>query len=360
MTSIVDTLAEATGNLPQRSTKAAGEAQRNAWLLQLEQAWISNAGTHHSGTDAGESNTDAYRDRMVPSAGQDNSMPCIPSLSDEPSRSVFSAAANSVTGNTAQSEVSADMQSEEAHARDESPRTNSIEKDTRGVTGHAVAQLTTDRFQSADSKAEAVSDISPLFKNSTIVQTGLQGANSLSTNMQVRSEVGGVASTSPILPPQQAKTFSAFGWATAASPTETLLSEKEGKAAQFEDVPRNAFGGSLARNETVVRGDQYAIRNLHLYQNGNTVQAWVRDVELSEIDAYSVAQTLQRELQHSALQLTTLTVNGKQLPISSAHEEEPSDGMDTFVSGNPSRNKPESASKINQTAMNNGGNTHGD
>ena len=360
MTSIVDTLAEATGNLPQRSTKAAGAAQRNAWLLQLEQAWMSNAGTHHSGTDAGGRNTDAYRDRAASSAGQDDSMSGIPSLSDETGRSGFAPAANSVTGNTAQREVSADMQSEEAPARDESPRAESIEKDTRDVTSHAVAQLTTDRFQPADSKAEAVSEIGSLFKNSTKVATGLQGENSRSPNMLIRSEVAGVASMSPVLPTQQAKTLNAFGWATAADRTETLLFGKEDKAAQFEDISRNASEGSLTRNETVVKGDQYAIRNLHLYQNGNTVQAWVRDAELSEIDACSVAQTLQSELQRSALQLTALTVNGKQLPISSAHEEERGDGMDAFVSGNPSRNKPESASRINQTALNNGGNTHGD
>jgi len=65
MTSIVDNLHDATGSMPHRLGKQANEAQRNAWLLQLEQAWMTNLGTHRSAAEIGSTDGGADADDAV-------------------------------------------------------------------------------------------------------------------------------------------------------------------------------------------------------------------------------------------------------------------------------------------------------
>ena len=59
--------------------------------------------------------------------------------------------------------------------------------------------------------------------------------------------------------------------------------------------------------------DTYAKRQLHLYPGADGVQAWIRDVDLNEIQAQAVALALRQELNGSGLKLKTLTLNGRKL-----------------------------------------------
>ena len=57
----------------------------------------------------------------------------------------------------------------------------------------------------------------------------------------------------------------------------------------------------------------YAQRKLHLYHGTDGVHAWIRDAELAEFQARSIASALNGELNSSGLKLTALTLNGKKV-----------------------------------------------
>jgi hypothetical protein len=61
--------------------------------------------------------------------------------------------------------------------------------------------------------------------------------------------------------------------------------------------------------------DAYAKRQLHLYPGADGVQAWIRDVDLNQIQAQAVALALRQELNGSGLKLKTLTLNGRKLEL---------------------------------------------
>ena len=59
--------------------------------------------------------------------------------------------------------------------------------------------------------------------------------------------------------------------------------------------------------------EPYARRQLHLYQQGDGIQAWLRDADLNPAQIQNVAQALSAELSNAGLKLKALSVNGRKL-----------------------------------------------
>jgi hypothetical protein len=85
-------------------------------------------------------------------------------------------------------------------------------------------------------------------------------------------------------------------------------------------------------DQSAVEQDQYARRQLHLYQGADGVQAWIRDVDLSQARVQMIAQALGNELNGTGMKLKTLTVNGKKFDNLSADDA----GLETAGNGSAS------------------------
>lgn len=370
MTSIVDNLHEAAGNMPQRSGKPANEAQRNAWLLQLEQAWMTNLGTHRSAVEPGRPDTDTDASRDMTSS--------MDVQSHAEGRSAFGART------PVHAAISASLRQDEPLSAGHTASVNNVqtqeqESDAAQHTGPeasrpdaAVQEMHNDKNANASEAekflpaAESIAtqndkDIS-LFKAAMPMSVGevalpllvpIAGAATPADNATT-GNVLQIAAAGPV------KASSTALWAAFSNMQPAPTGDTAANTVEQEDVPHSGRKTTQAPQETASSQDQYAARNLHLYRNGNTVQAWLRDAELSDTSAHSVAQALQSELQRSALQLTALTVNGKRLPFSPVQEEEGGDGLHILAQEPSARHKTKAVQHTDQTAMNNGGATYGD
>ena len=353
MTSIVDNLHEAAGNMPYRSGKPAGDAQRNAWLLQLEQAWMGNLGPNRSGVE--------------PAGADAKPMPEVRSLFDAGmsvhaiiSASMHADKTLSLDGSASFDEARVHESAATQHASTDAPHSDVQVQETNDAKSAAAyagnaepAQLATGGFATDDKGMSLFRAALPMGDAVHSQLVSLAGA-SASVEIAKTDNVFQIATVDPVKAGS-----TALRTAFCNTPQEPATDIVLGRAEQ-EDVPYAEYEAKQAAQETVSSQDQYAARNLHLYRNGNSVQAWLRDAALSDIGAYSVAQALQSELQRSALQLTALTVNGKRLQFSSIQEEEGRDGLRTSSQEPSTRYKTKVVQHTDQTAMNNGGATYGD
>jgi hypothetical protein len=97
------------------------------------------------------------------------------------------------------------------------------------------------------------------------------------------------------------------------------------EAAQESELPEPA----AQPEQNVTEQDQYARRQLHLYQGADGVQAWIRDVDLSQARVQMIAQALGNELSGAGVKLKALTVNGKKFDSLSADDA----GLETAGNG---------------------------
>lgn len=73
--------------------------------------------------------------------------------------------------------------------------------------------------------------------------------------------------------------------------------------------------------------DEYGLRNLHVYRDGEAVQAWLRDSRIGPAQAQAVAQAVAAELAGEGAQLRALTVNGKPVAVRAARGERDQDSF---------------------------------
>lgn len=368
MTSIVDNLHEAAGNMPQRSGKPANEAQRNAWLLQLEQAWMTNLGTHRAAAEPGRADAHTDTDRDMTSS--------MDVQSHAEGRSAFGAST------PAHAAISASLRQNEPSSASHAASVNDAQAQEYGATQHtssdashpdaATQEIHDDKNASANeagkfpSAAESFTTendkgISPL--KAAMPMSTVEIAHPLlmpAAMAATPADNAGTGNALQITAAAPLKASSTALWAAFSNMQPAPTGDTAANTVEQEDAPHAGRKTTSATQETASSQDQYAARNLHLYRNGNTVQAWLRDAELTDTSAHSVAQALQSELQRSALQLTALTVNGKRLPFPSMQEEEGGDGLRPSSQESSARHKTKAVQHIDQTAMNNGGATYGD
>ncbi|UTY59308.1 hypothetical protein [Massilia sp. erpn] len=95
------------------------------------------------------------------------------------------------------------------------------------------------------------------------------------------------------------------------------LSLPFGAPAEAEPAPAPAQAEPPEPDEAAATGSRaeqdYRAQQLHVYQDAQGVQAWVRDAGLSAAQALGLAQAMAGELAGSGARLTALTLNGKKL-----------------------------------------------
>lgn len=369
MTSIVDNVHEAAGNMPQRSGKPANEAQRNAWLLQLEQAWMTNLGTHRSAVEPDRTDTHTEASREMTSSMNRQTLaegrqafgtrtPAHAAISASLRQDAPLSVGHAASVNEAQAKEFDAVQ----HTSSEAPRPDAAAQEMHNDK-NANANEAGEFPPAAESFAtEGDKGISSPFKAAMLMST-VEIALPLFVPATVATTPADNAGTSNALQIAAAAPLKAGGtalWAAFSNMQPAPTGDTATNTAEQEDAPHAGCKTTPATQETASSQDQYAARNLHLYRNGNTVHAWLRDAELTNTSAHSVAQALQSELQRSALQLTALTVNGKRLPFPSMQEEEGGDGLRASTQAPSARHKTKAVQHTDQTAMNNGGATYGD
>lgn len=81
----------------------------------------------------------------------------------------------------------------------------------------------------------------------------------------------------------------------------------------LDEQPINQAAGTSPDATLTSSDEQYPVRQLHMFQNQDGVQAWIRDAGLSQPQAVAVGQAMSHELKNSGLKLNTLMVNGKKV-----------------------------------------------
>ncbi|HSY26955.1 MAG TPA: hypothetical protein VK832_05600 [Burkholderiaceae bacterium] len=81
----------------------------------------------------------------------------------------------------------------------------------------------------------------------------------------------------------------------------------------LDEQPINQAAGTGPDTALTSSDEQYPVRQLHMFQNQDGVQAWIRDAGLSQPQAVAVGQAMSNELKNSGLKLNTLMVNGKKV-----------------------------------------------
>ncbi|HEX8611922.1 MAG TPA: hypothetical protein VF800_11600 [Telluria sp.] len=99
--------------------------------------------------------------------------------------------------------------------------------------------------------------------------------------------------------------------ARMAAHAPMLREQAEASEAPPEHAP--ASGGESAADEV-----PYALRSMHLFREGDGVQAWIRDAALSQFQANALAYSLKKEMQAEGLTLNALTLNGKKTALAPA------------------------------------------
>ncbi|MCE3602795.1 hypothetical protein LXA47_04170 [Massilia sp. P8910] len=102
--------------------------------------------------------------------------------------------------------------------------------------------------------------------------------------------------------------------ARLAARAPMLKEQAEASEAAPERTP--ASGGESAADEL-----PYALRSMHLFHDGEGVQAWIRDAALSQFQANALAYSLKKEMQAEGLTLQALTLNGKKTAMAPAPPE---------------------------------------
>lgn len=93
------------------------------------------------------------------------------------------------------------------------------------------------------------------------------------------------------------------------------------------ELPRGLEGEDAAAPDGARQAadDEYSLRNLHLYREGDTVQAWLRDSRVGPGQAQALARAVAAELAGEGAQLRALTVNGKPVALRGARGEKEQD-----------------------------------
>lgn len=87
----------------------------------------------------------------------------------------------------------------------------------------------------------------------------------------------------------------------------------EGHAPASAEPEESAAAAQDAGAAAADEDDQYARRLLHVYQDQDGIQAWLRDAALTPGQAASVAAALAGELAGEGQSLAALTINGKRM-----------------------------------------------
>jgi hypothetical protein len=359
MTSIIDNMHDMSGGMPHRNGKLAGEAQRNAWLLQLEQAWMAKLGAHRSDAEQDGANSDPVRE-VVPTVQAHAVLPGNPVIgAGEHYAASADSQPNEIPDNSSSSDPGNIQKQVATPIRNDSQRP--IQPGSEALI---PAQSTAGDLKGLPVTTTSFSDTPPVsFEANSgnllkgAMQNGEALRSSLAQSLRIEPsavESAGTANTLALPATDPSRLGASTLW-TALSGTEPSLSD-DVDTSTSDDAPATRH----KPDTEAAPENQYTARKLHLYQTGNSVQAWLRDANLSEIGVNSVAQALQTELQRSALQLTALTVNGKRLPFPSLQEEESVDTVQASTQGVASRHKTNAIQHIDKAATNNGGMTHGD
>jgi hypothetical protein len=359
MTSIIDNMQDLPGNPLHRTGKPVGEAQHNAWLLQLEQAWMANLGTRHGNAEPDRTNSDTVREiaRTMQTHAVTRGNPVLAVM--EPS----SVSTDMRSGGT--SNGNGEPLLDHAQEQDTAPLRNAADSTFKSASEAPPSErpvaVNANKQIVATSSALHIPPDSSLGEAPNLYKALVPGGEVLPSMMaqpartaSAVAEPAGTANVTAIPTVDRLRQWVPASW-ISASGDDALPANDIGLDGKEDDPGNENKPAGEAASE-----DQYTARNLHLYQDGNTVQAWLRDAELSEIGAYSVAQALQSELQRSALQLTALTVNGKRLPFTPTQEEDGADTMPVSTQERVSRDKSKTIQNVGKTANNNGGVTHGD
>ncbi|NHZ80766.1 hypothetical protein F2P44_16005 [Massilia sp. CCM 8695] len=91
------------------------------------------------------------------------------------------------------------------------------------------------------------------------------------------------------------------------------MTQEHAEQAEAPPAAAPASGGESAADEL-----PYALRSMHLFHDGEGVQAWIRDAALSQFQANALAYALKKEMQAEGLTLNALTLNGKKTALAPA------------------------------------------
>ena len=321
------------GGQASRGEQQAGESRRAAWMLEMERALLAanklggdggpatlpsgvapaasrwsavnpqRERQHGSSDDASTPAQQALAAAAIPEAASRSTAPETSVAADR----TLQAGALPAVGVAANppSVPAAQVATTTPSAQPSPPQAVSAEPD-----GNAAAAVHSVNLTSASLQNPALPDLPPSAQMARYAMTGsnlaaLQaGPVRLNQSMAAMPSVQGLNQVA--VSGRAALPFAAWSLPDAAKFARAEESDSSAGAAQAQaDLPQT---------------EAFAERQLHLYQGTDGVQAWIRDAELSQLQAQSVAQALSNELGLSGLKLKSLTLNGRRLERTGAPE----------------------------------------